>query len=80
MAISLVVGRIVTKGRGNFILLRLLRFLIPIYLGISLLFFVSLYTLYIGNTLFLTIWASILFLMVFYYLDKLAPTAMKQAE
>jgi hypothetical protein len=67
IGIALLFSRINEFHINNQILRSIQRILAPLYLGVSILFFVF---LYFGNVWFRASWAIILFIMTLYYLDK----------
>ena len=67
IGIALLFSRINEFHINNQILRSIQRILAPLYLGVSILFFVF---LYFGNVWLRASWAIILFIMTLYYLDK----------
>ena len=67
IGIALLFSRINEFQVNNQVLRSAQRIITPLYLGISILFFVF---LYFGNVWFRASWAIILFIMTLYYLDK----------
>jgi len=67
IGIALLFSRINEFHVNNHVLRSVQRMITPLYLGISILFFVF---LYLGNVWFRAVWAIILFLIILYYLDR----------
>ena len=67
IGIAFLFSRINEFHVNNHVLRSVQRMITPLYLGISILFFVF---LYFGNVWFRASWAIILFFIIFYYLDK----------
>ena len=68
LGISLLFSRIQNLLTDNQLLSSVIKIIAPLYLGVSILFFVFLYNP--GNIWFRMSWAIILFIITLYYLDK----------
>jgi len=71
VGIALLFSRVNVLRSNSSILKSAQRLIIPLYLGVSILFFIILFNS--GNIWFRAVWAIILFIMTLYYLDKFTP-------